>query len=147
MSEAYKRTVELYSMAKNTADNNTQFNVDSQRVSIQEDYLSCLRLLATYARTHDGSVVAWAIWGRRKRLGVKFQGKNVTVGAVKAGDIEVGVTHELKSPFEIQKFLENTMQFTVENLNEEFFERAYDQLKKIESQKNILLEPEETKKW
>jgi len=109
--------------------------------------LSCLRLLAAYARTHDDSVVAWAIWGRRKRLGVKFQGRNVTVGVVKAGDIEVGMTHELKSPFEIQKFLENAMRFTVGNLNEELFERAYDQLKKIESQKNILIEPEETKKW
>ena len=109
--------------------------------------MSCLRLLATYARTHDDPVVAWAIWGGRKRLGVKFQGRNVTVGVVKGGDIEVGVTHELKSPFEIQKFLENTMRFTVGNLNEELFERAYDQLKKIESQKNVLLEPEETKKW
>lgn len=147
MSEAYKRTVDLYWMAKNTADSNTQFNVDSQRVSVQEDYLSCLRLLATYTRTHDDSVVAWAIWGRRKTLGVKFQGRNVTVGVVKAGDIEVGMTHELKSPFEIQKFLENAMRFTVGNLNEELFERAYDQLKKIESQKNILLEPEETKRW
>ena len=116
MAEAYKRTLQLYSMAKNTADSNTLFNVDSQRLSIQEDYLSCLRLLATYARTHDGSVIAWAIWGRRKRLGLKFQGRNLTVGAVKAGDIEVGITHELKSPFEIQKFLENTMQFTNENL-------------------------------
>lgn len=147
MSEAYKRTVELYWMAKKTADNNTQFNVDSQRVSIQEDYLNCLRLLATYARTHGDSVVAWVIWGRRKRLGVKFQGRNVTVGVVKAGDIEMGMTHELKSPFEIQKFLENAMRFTVGNLNEELFERAYDQLKKIESEKNILLEPEEIKKW
>jgi hypothetical protein len=147
MSEAYKRTLDLYWMAKNTADSNTQFNIDSQRVSIQEDYLSCLRLLATYARTHADSVVAWAIWGRMKRLGVKFQGRNVTVGVVKAGDIEVGMTHELKSPFEIQKFLENAMRFTVGNLNEELFERAYHQLKKIEFQKNILIEPEETKKW
>jgi len=146
MSEAYKRTVDLYWMAKNTSDNNTQFNVDSQRVSIQENYLSCLRLLATYARTHDDSVVAWAIWGR-KTLGVKFQGKNVTVGVVKAGDIEVGRTHELKSPFEIRKFLENAMGFTVGNLNEGLFERAYNRLKKIESQKRILIEHEETKKW
>lgn len=147
MSEAYKRNVDLYWMAKNTADINTQFNVDSVRVSIQESYLNCLRLLATYARTHNDSVIAFAIWGGRKRLGIKFEGKKVTIGVVKAGDIEMGVAHELKSPFEVEKFLVNAMRFTLGNQNEEMFERAYTQLKKIESEKKFLIEPEETKKW
>ena len=147
MSEAYKRSVDLYWMAKNTADINTEFNIDSVKVSIQESYLDCLRLLATYARTHDNSIVAFAIWGGRKRLGMKFQGKNVTIGVVKAGDIEMGMTRELKSPFEVEKFLVNAMRFTVGNQNEELFEKAYTQLKKIESEKKILIEPEETKKW
>jgi len=39
------------------------------------------------------------------------------------------------------------MRFTVANLNEELFEKAYEQLKLIESDKKILIEPEETKKW
>ena len=147
MSEVYKRSVDLYWMAKNTADANTEFNIDSVRVSIQESYLNCLRLLATYARTHDDSVIAFAIWGGRKRLGVKFQGKNLTIGVVKAGDIEMGVVHELKSPFEVEKFLVNAMRFTIGNQNEELFEKAYKQLKKIEVEKEILIESEETKKW
>ncbi len=147
MSEAYRRSVELYLMAKKTTDSNTQFNIDSKRISVHEDYLDCLRLLSTYARMHDVSVVACSIWGGRKRLGIKFQGKNVTVGVLRGGDVGVGMTHELKSPYEIQKFLENTMRFTVANLNEELFEKAYEQLKRIESDKKILIEPEETKKW
>jgi hypothetical protein len=146
MSEAYRRSVELYLMAKKTTDSNTQFNIDSKRISVHEDYLDCLRLLSTYARMHDVSVVACSIWGGRKRLGIKFQGKNVTVGVLR-GDVGVGMTHELKSPYEIQKFLENTMRFTVANLNEELFEKAYEQLKRIESDKKIVIEPEETKKW
>lgn len=147
MSEAYKRSVDLYWMAKNTADANTEFNIDSVRVSIQESYLNCLRLLATYARTHDDSIVAFAVWGGRKRLGVKFQGKNLTIGVVKAGDIEMGVAHELKSPFEVEKFLVNAMGFTIGNQNEELFEKAYKQLKKIEAEEKILIESEQTKKW
>jgi hypothetical protein len=147
MSTAYKRSVDLFWMAKKTTDVNTRFNVDSERVSVQESYLNCLRLLSTYARARDDSVVACAIWGGRKRLGVKFQGRKVTVGVVKTGDIEVGITHELKSPFEIKKYLVNAMRFTLGNQNEELFEQAYKQLKKIEAEKNILIEPEETKKW
>jgi hypothetical protein len=147
MSEAYRRSVELYRMAKNTTGSNMQFNIDSERLSIHENYLHCLRLLASYARTHDDSVLALTIWGGRKRLGVKFQGKNVTVGVPKGGDIEMGVTHELKSPFELQKFLENSMQFTLANLNEELFEKAYEHLRKIESEKGIVIEPDEAKKW
>jgi hypothetical protein len=147
MSKAYRRSVELYLMAKKTTDTNTQFNIDSERISVHEDYIDCLRLLATYARMHDVSVVACGIWGGRKRLGIKFQGKNVTVGVLRGGDVGIGMTHELKSPFEIQKFLENAMRFTVANLNEELFEKAYEQLKRIESDKKILIEPEETKKW
>jgi hypothetical protein len=147
MSTAYKRSVDLFWMAKKTTGINAKFNVDSGRVTLQESYLNCLRLLATYARTRDDSVVACAIWGGRKRLGVKFQGRKVTVGVVKAGDVALGVTHELKSPFEVRKFLVNAMRFTVGNQNEELFEKAYEQLKKIETEKNILIEPEETKKW
>jgi hypothetical protein len=92
-----------------------------------------LKILASYSRTHDDSVLAYAIWGGRKRLGLKFQGKNVTIGSVKGGDIPVGVTREVKSPFELRKFLQNTMGFTVANLNEESFSKAYEQLKRIES--------------
>jgi hypothetical protein len=147
MSTEYKRSVDLFWMAKKTTDVNTRFNVDSERVSIQESYLNCLRLLAAYARARDDPVVACAIWGGRKKLGVKFQGRKLTVGVVTAGDIKVGITHELKSPFEIKKYLVNAMRFTLGNQNEELFEKAYKQLKKIETEKNILIEPEETKKW
>ena len=147
MSEAYKRSVELYRMAKNTTDTNTQFNIDSARASVHENYLQCLKLLAAYTRNHNDQVVAGTIWGGRKKLGVKFEGKNVTVGVVKAGAINVGITHELKTPSEIRKFLENTLRFAVENLNEGLFDEAYTRLKKIEAEKKILIEPEETKKW
>jgi hypothetical protein len=35
----------------------------------------------------------------------------------------------------------------VANLNEEIFEKAYNQLRKIESETQIRIDPEETKKW
>jgi hypothetical protein len=147
MSEAYNTSVRLYWMAKNTDAPNREFNIESQRMSVHDDYHTCLILLAAYARTHEDSVVAYSIWGGRKRLGVRFQGKNMRVGVVKGGDVEVGVTHEIKSPYELRKYLQNTMGFTVANLNEEMFEKAYEQLKKIESEKKIRIDPEETKKW
>jgi hypothetical protein len=147
VSTAYKRTVDLFWMAKKTTDVNTKFNIDSERVSIQEAYLNCLRLLSTYARARDDSVVACSIWGGRKRLGIKFQGRRVTIGVMKAGDVEIGLTHELKSPFEVRKFLVNSMRFTIGNQNEELFEKAYKQLENIEAEKGIRIEPEETKKW
>jgi hypothetical protein len=147
MSEEYRRSVDLYWMAKNTVGANRQFNIDSERLSVHENYLRCLRLLASYARTHDEPILACTIWGGRKRLALKFAGKRVTVGVPKSGDIELGVTHELKSPFELQKFLENSLQFTTANLNEELFEKAYRQLRKIESEKVTLIEPDEAKKW
>ena len=134
-------------MAKKTDASNKEFNVDSTMMSIQENYLTCLKILASYTRTHEDSVMAYAIWGGRKRLGLKFQGKNVTIGSVKGGDIPVGVTREVKSPFELRKFLQNTMGFTVANLNEESFARAYEQLKRIESEKRITIDREETKEW
>jgi len=147
MSEAYNASVRLYWAAKETDAPNREFNVDSKRLSVHDDYHSCLKILAIYSRTHEASVVAYGIWGGRKRLGLKFQGRNVTIGVVKGGDVEVGVTHEIKSPSELRKFLENTMGFTVANLNEEMFEKAYEQLKKVESEKKIEIDPEETKKW
>ena len=98
-------------MAKNTDAPNRQFNVESERMSVHDDYLTCLKILAIYSRRHEDSIIAYAIWGGRKRLGLKFQGRNVTIGVVKGGDIEVGVTHEIVSPFELRKYLENTMQF------------------------------------
>jgi len=127
-------------MAKNTDAPNREFNVESERISVHDDYLTCLRILADYSRTHEDSVVAYAIWGGRKRLGLKFQGRNVTIDVVKDGDIEVGVTHEVKSPFELRRYLENTMGFTPENLNEQIFEKAYEQLKRIESERKIIID-------
>ncbi|HXZ89591.1 MAG TPA: hypothetical protein VEG61_00895 [Candidatus Dormibacteraeota bacterium] len=147
MSEAYNTSVKLYWMAKKTDEPNREFNVESKRAAVHDDYHTCLRLLTTYSRTHDVSIVAHAIWGGRKRLGLKFHGKNVTVGVVKGGDIKAGVTREIKNAFELQRYLENTMEFTIANLNEEIFEKAYEQLKKIESETQIKIDPEETKKW
>jgi hypothetical protein len=147
MSETYNASVRLYWAAKNTDAPNREFNVDSKRLSVHDDYHACLKILAIYSRTHEESVVAYAIWGGRKRLGLKFQGRRVTIGVAKGGDVEVGVTHEIKSPSELRKFLENTMGFTVANLNEEMFEKAYEQLKKVESEKKIEIDPEEPKKW
>jgi hypothetical protein len=147
MSEAYESSLRLYLMAKNTDPPNREFNIESQKMSVHDNYLACLRILAAYARAHEDTVVAYAIWGGGKRLGLKFQGKNVTTGVVKDGDIEVGVTHEVKSPFELRKYFENTMGFTVANLGEEIFEKAYEQLKRIESEKKITISPEVTKEW
>ena len=134
-------------MAKETDEQNREFNVEMKRLAIHDDYHTCLTILATYSRTHDNPIIAYSIWGARKRLGLKFNGRNVTVGVVKGGDIPVGVTVELKNPFLLRKYLENTMQFTVANLNEEVFERAYQQLRKIETQKKITIDREEIKKW
>ncbi len=147
MSEAYHSSVKLYWMAKKTDATNREFNVDSVKMAIQDNYLACLKILASYSRTHEDSVLAFGIWGGRKSLGLKFQGKNVRIGSVKGGDIPVGLNREVKSPFELRKFLENTMGFTVANLNEESFEKAYDHLKKIESEKKITIDREETKEW
>jgi hypothetical protein len=66
-------------------------------VAVHDDYNACLRLLTHFSRTHDISIVAYAIWGRRKTLGLKFHGKNVTVGVIKDGDIKVGVTRDQES--------------------------------------------------
>ena len=147
MSEAYNASVRLYWMAKNTDASNREFNVDSKRAAVHDDYHACLRLLTTYTRTHDVSIVAYAIWGGRKRLGLKFQGKDVTVGVVKGGDIKVGVTREVRNAFDLQRYLENTIGFTIGNLNEEIFSKAYEQLKKIESETQIKIDPDEAKKW
>ena len=147
MSEAYNASVRLYWMAKNTDASNREFNVDSKRAAVHDDYHACLRLLTTYTRTHDVSIVAYAIWGGRKRLGLKFQGKDVTVGVVKGGDIKVGVTREVRNAFDLQRYLENTIGFTIGNLNEEIFAKAYEQLKKIESETQIKIDPDEAKKW
>jgi hypothetical protein len=147
MSEAYEASLKLYWIAKRTEAPNREFNVESERIAIHEDYHTCLRLLTTYARRHDASIVAYAIWGGRKKLGLKFHGNNVTVGVVKDDDIAVGVTREIKNPFELRKYLENAMGFTITNLNEEIFDKAYEQLKKIESRMQIKIDPEETKKW
>jgi len=134
-------------MAKKTDVANREFNVDSVKMAIHDNYLACLRILASYSRTHEDSVLAFAIWGGRKRLGLKFRGKSVMIGAVKGGEITVGVTREVKSPFELRKFLENSMGFTVANLNEESYEKAYEQLKRTESEKKIIIDREETKEW
>jgi len=147
MSEAYNTSVRLYWMAKNTETPNREFNVESKRAAVHDDYHDCLRLLATYSRTRDTSIIAYAIWGGRKRLGLKFRGKTLTVGVVKDGDIKAGVTREIKNPFELRRYLENTMGFTIANLNEEIFEKAYEQLKKIESEAQIRIEAGEAKKW
>jgi len=147
MSEAYIKSVRLYWIAKNTDPPNRAFNIESKRAAVHDDYHACLRLLTHYSRTHDTPIVADSIWGGRKRLGLKFQGKNVTVGVVKNEDIEVGVTDEIESPHELQHYLENRMGFTVANLNEELFEKAYERLKKIESDTEIRIGPEETRKW
>lgn len=147
MSLAYKASVRLYWLAKRTAAPNREFNVESQRQSVQDQYCDCLRILAMYSRTHEDPIVVYSIWGGRKRLGLKFQGRNVTIGVMKAGDIERGVTHEVKNPFELRKYLENTMGFTLGNLNEEIFDKAYERLKKIEYEKKIIIDHEETKQW
>jgi len=147
MSEAYNRSVRLYWVAKKTQAPNREFNVESTRSTVHDHYHTCLRLLAIYSRTHDTSIVAYAIWGGRMKLGVKFHGKNVTVGVVKNGDVKVGVTREIKYASELQRYLETAMGFTIPNLNEKLFEQAYDQLKKIESETQMKIEPEETKKW
>jgi len=147
MSEAYIESVRLYWMAKKTGEPNREFNVESKRLAVHDDYHACLRLLATYSRTHDVSLVAYSIWGGRKTLGLKFQGKNVTVGVVKGGDIKMGMTSEVRNVFDLRRYLENEMGFTVANLNEEIFEKAYRQLKRIESETRIKIDPEETKRW
>lgn len=134
-------------MAKKTDAPNREFNVESESLSVHDGYLACLRILALYSRTHRDPVVAYAIWGGRKKLGLKFQGRNVTIGGVTGGDIPIGVTREVKNPYELKKFLENTMGFTVENLNEEIFEKASQQLKRIESEKKITIDREGTKEW
>jgi hypothetical protein len=72
---------------------------------------------------------------------------STTTGVLKDGDIEAGVAHEVKSPFEPRKYLENTMRFTVTNLCEEIFEKACEQLKRIESERKITISPEVTKEW
>jgi len=147
MSEAYNTSVKLYRMAKRTDAPNREFNVESTKAAVHDDYHTCLRLLALYSRTRDASIVAHSIWGGRKRLGLKFHGKSVTVGVVKADDIEVGVTDEIENPVELRRYLENRMGFTIANLNEELFEKAYERLKKIESETQIRIEPEEIKRW
>lgn len=147
MSEAYKASVRLYWTAKNTDAANREFNIESKRMSVHDDYLTCLKILTAYARTHKNSVLAYSIWGGRKKLGLKFQGRNVTIGDVKGSEILVGVTREVKNPFELRRFLENTMGFTVSNLNEEIFEKAYEQLKRIESEKKITIDLEAIKEW
>jgi len=147
MSEAYNKSVRLYWMAKNTTSPNRAFNVESKRAAVHDDYQTCLRLLSHYTRAHDTSIVAYAIWGGRIRLGLKFHGKDVTVGVVKNDDIEVGLTREIKNPYELQHYLENRMGFTIANLNEQLFERASERLMKIESDLKIRIDPEETKKW
>jgi len=147
MSEAYRRSVELYWMAKKTDELNREFNVEMKRIAVHDDYHTCLRILATYSRTHEDSVTAYSIWGGRKRLGLKFQGRNVTIGVVKGDDIPVAVTNEIINPSLLTKYLENTMLFSLVNLNETMFEKAYQQLKKIESEKKIRIDREETKKW
>ena len=146
MSEAYNESVRLYRMAKNTEGPNRAFNVEAKRLAVHDDYHNCLRLLTTYCRTHDTALVACAIWGGRKRLGVKFQGKNVTVGVVKSGDIEVGITREIRNAYELKRYLENTMGFTTSNLNETLFQNAYEQLRKIEKDTEMKIDPDETKK-
>lgn len=134
-------------MAKNTEAPNREFNVESKRGAVHDNYHACLRLLSTYSRRHDTPIVAFSIWGLRKRLGLKFHGNNVTIGVVKGDKIEVGVTREVKNPYELRRYLENAMGFTIANLNEEIFDKAYERLKKIESEIGIRIEPEETKKW
>ena len=80
-------------------------------------------------------------------LGLTFQDRNVTIGIVEGGRIERGITREIKNPYDLRRYLENTVGFTVANLNERTFEKALEQLKKIESEWNIEISPEETKKW
>ena len=147
MSEEFRKSVRLYWTAKKTNDANREFNVESESLSVHDNYLACLRILALYSRTHNASVIAYAIWGGRKRLGLKFQGKKVTIGVVKDDDIPVGVTREIKNPYELKKYLENTMLFSPEFLNEQSFERASGQLTKIESQRRIVIDRETTKEW
>ena len=134
-------------MAKETDASNREFNVESEKAAIHDNYLDCLRILAAYTRAHEGTVLAYSIWGGRKRLGLKFQGRNVKIGSVKDGDIPVGVTREIISPMALRRYLENTMGFTIANLNEEIFEKAYEQLKRIESEKKITIDLQETKAW
>ena len=137
----------MYWLAKKTEGPNREFNIESKRLAVHDDYHTCLRLLAAYSRTHPASIVAYAIWGGRKTLGLKFQGKNVTVGVVKGGDIKAGITSEIMNVPDLPKYLENSMAFTLANLNEESFEKAYNQLKKIESANQIKIEPDEAKNW
>ena len=66
---------------------------------------------------------------------------------MKSNDIPVGVTNEIRNPFELRRYLESTMRFTLANLNEQIFEKAYEQLKKIESEKKIRIEHDEIKRW
>ena len=137
----------MYWLAKKTEGPNREFNIESKRLAVHDDYHTCLRLLAAYSRTHPASIVAYAIWGGRKTLGLKFQGKNVTVGVVKGGDIKAGITSEVMNVPDLPKYLENSMGFTLANLNEQSFEKAYNQLKKIESANQIKIEPDEAKNW
>jgi hypothetical protein len=147
MSDAYNASVRLYWIAKKTEGPNREFNIESKRMAVHDDYHTCLRILATYSRTHNAPIVAYAIWGGRKRLGLKFQGKNLTVGVVKGGDVKAGITSEVNTVPDLRKYLENAMGFTLANLNEESFQKAYEQLKKIESENQIKIDPEEAKKW
>jgi len=71
----------------------------------------------------------------------------VTIGVVQGSRIERGITHEIRNPYDLRRYLENTVGFSVANLNERTFEKALEQLKKIESEWNIEISPEETKKW
>jgi hypothetical protein len=148
MSLEYKSSVRLYWLAKRTAAPNREFNVESQRQSVHDKYHDCLKILNIYSRSHkEDPVVAYSIWGGRKRLGLKFQDRNLTICVVKDGDIPVGTPREIKSPFELKRYLENTMGFIVSNLNEEMFEKAYLRLKKIEKDKKIIIDFDEAKSW
>ena len=90
-------------MAKKTDAPNREFNVESESLSVHDDYLACLRILALYSRTHEDSVVAYAIWGGRKKLGLKFQGRNVTIGGVTGGDIPIGVLRRSQESLRTEK--------------------------------------------
>jgi len=147
MSEAFNESVKLYWMARKTEGANREFNIESKAQSVHDDYYTCLRILAMYSRTHEDSVLAYSIWGGRKNLGLKFYGKTVKIGGVKGSDIPTGLTHEIKSPFELRRWLENTMGFTLSNLNEQAFDKAFGQLKRIEVEKRIKIDPQEPKQW
>jgi len=147
MSERYGASVKLYWLARKTVGANSEFNVNAQKAAVHDDYNSCLRLLSFYSRTHEVPLVTYAIWGRRRTMGLKFAGKTVTVGLVRNGEISVGLTHEIENSHELQRYLENRLAFTIANLNEELFEKAYEQLKKIESETGIIIDSEEMKRW